>query len=421
MPEKTAREEVEFAAWVGIDWAQEAHEVRLQACGSDRVESLTLAQDPEAIRQWARQLGRRFGGRPVAVCLETPRGALMHALMGYDFLHFYPVNPRSFSRFREAFRVSGAKDDPGDADLLLELVRKHPKRLHRWEPADPLTRSLQLLTPLRRSLVDERKGCVQKLTSLLRSYFPQALRWAPPLHSPAACALLRRWPSLQKLQKASLDQLRGFDERHKGRRAQGLQERFEEIALAQPLTQDPALLLAGPLQARLLAEQIQALSRAIERVEKHIRRLFKKHPDSEIFSSFPGAGDALAPRLAAAFGTDRSRFATAQDIQKLSGIAPVTRKSGNTYKVCRRLACCKFQLQTQQEFAGCSIPKSRWAKAFYQQQLKSGKSHNEAVRALAFRWQRIQFACWKNRVPYSEERYYQALKKRNSPLVQFLQ
>ena len=41
---------------------------------------------------------------------------------------------------------------------------------------------------------------------------------------------------------------------------------------------------------------------------------------------------------------------------------------------------------------------------------------HEAVRALAFKWIRIVFRCWQNRVAYDENRYLAALVKRGSPL-----
>ena len=49
-----------------------------------------------------------------------------------------------------------------------------------------------------------------------------------------------------------------------------------------------------------------------------------------------------------------------------------------------------------------------------------GKSHQAAVRALAFKWIRIMFRCWKTRTPYSEERYLESLRRRNAPLLAFL-
>ena len=44
--------------------------------------------------------------------------------------------------------------------------------------------------------------------------------------------------------------------------------------------------------------------------------------------SLPGAGPALAPRLLAAFDSQRARYGGAQEVQAYSGIAPVIERSG---------------------------------------------------------------------------------------------
>ena len=125
----------------------------------------------------------------------------------------------------------------------------------------------------------------------------------------------------------------------------------------------------------------------------------------------------MAPRLLAAFGSQRERYQDAGEVQTLSGIAPVIESSGKVRWVHFRFACPKFIRQTFHEFAGHSIAKSEWARAYYQLQLRRGKKHHAAVRALAFKWIRILFRCWKDRVAYDERIYLAALAKRNSPLL----
>jgi hypothetical protein len=66
----------EFVAFVGIDWADTSHAVCLQVAGSDIRESSVLAHTPEAISAWACMLRHRFGGQPIAVCLELTKGPL---------------------------------------------------------------------------------------------------------------------------------------------------------------------------------------------------------------------------------------------------------------------------------------------------------------------------------------------------------
>jgi len=145
--------------------------------------------------------------------------------------------------------------------------------------------------------------------------------------------------------------------------------------------------------------------------------VFAAHADHDVFTSFPGAGDVTAPRLAAAFGTDRSRWDSAAELQAHSGIAPVTERSGKSVWVHHRLACPKFVKQTFHEFADQSIRFSRWARAYYDQQRARGNDHHAALRALAYKWIRVLFRCWKERRPYDEDTYIDALRRRGSPLA----
>jgi Transposase IS116/IS110/IS902 family len=133
--------------------------------------------------------------------------------------------------------------------------------------------------------------------------------------------------------------------------------------------------------------------------------------------SLPGSQYKKAPRLVAALGSQRDRYASATEVQKYSGIAPVTERSGKKKWVHFPWACSKFLRQSFHEWAGHSIAQSVWARAYYQQQRERGKEHHAAVRALAFKWIRIVFRCWQDRVAYDETRYLAALAKRGSHLT----
>jgi transposase len=411
------KDNVEIAAFVSLDWADQEHAGALQEAGSDQRHHFTLDQTPEALQGWVQSLRNRFGGKPVAVAVEQKRGALIYALMHVDFLHLYPVNPITVAKMREAFYPSGAKDDPGDADLLLDIVLSHRHRLRVWTPDDVLTRSIQLLTEDRRHVVDERTALTNQLTAALKVHFPQGLDWFGDLHTERACAFLQRWPTLQQLKQASRSSIRKFYKARGYRGDDRLEQLLANIQEAQPLTQDTAVLLSCSMKVSTLVQQIPLLTEAIRRYDEKIAALFAQHDDSTLFGSFPGAGPALAPRLLAAFGSNRGRFEYAAEMQQLAGIAPVTEKSGQGIWIHWRLACSRFLRQTFHEFAGCSILQSNWARAFYDLLRQRGKSHHAALRALAFKWIRIIFRCWKNRTPYDEAVYSNSLKTRRSPVA----
>jgi len=171
------------------------------------------------------------------------------------------------------------------------------------------------------------------------------------------------------------------------------------------------------MTTKLYARLLLTLNEAVSEYDKKISDRLSKHPDSHIFTSLPGAGDILAPRLLSVFGTDRDKFDSSDDVQKYSGVAPIIRQSGQMKITSFRYACPKYIRQSFVEFAGHSTEYSMWAKAFYQMQRDKGKSYQSAVRALAFRWIRIIYKCWKDNKPYDELTYLKSLQKRRSPII----
>lgn len=406
-----------LAAAIGIDWAADHHDIALQAIGTSTIEEYRLEHTPEAIARWLAGLAHRFGHRPIGIAIETSRGPLVHALLEAPFVVLYPVNPRSLRRFREAFSPNGAKDDAPDARLLLELLMKHRDQLLAWQPDDAATRALQRLVEQRRAAVGLRTQLTQQLQAVLKEYFPQALDWAGvDLASPMACRFLQQWPTLDALQRARPATVRRFYHAEGCRRATRIETRLAEIRTATPLTGDDAVITSSVLYVQLLVEQLLALGPSLARLDAAIAERFAAHADAAIFASLPGAGDALAPRLLVAFGTDRRRFPSAADMQTHSGIAPITVRSGRQCQVRWRWATSTFLRQTFHEFAQHSVRHCEWARAFYRQQRQRGKTHQAAVRALAFKWIRILWRCWQDHTPYDGARYEGALRLRHSPL-----
>jgi Transposase IS116/IS110/IS902 family len=77
--------------------------------------------------------------------------------------------------------------------------------------------------------------------------------------------------------------------------------------------------------------------------------------------------------LLLAFGEDRTRYQSAQDLLQYAGIAPVTERSGEKCWVHWRWGAPRFLRQTFIEWANESRKASVWAKAFYQAQKQAGK------------------------------------------------
>lgn len=410
-----------YCAFIGIDWADKSHDVCIQVKGSDEFEHTTVEHCPEKLVTWILDLAERFNYQPIAIAIETSKGPLINFLSAYPFVTLFQVNPLSLSHYRKTFRVSSAKDDIDDGELLCELVSTCLHRLRVIQDHDPQTKELDILCRQRRHIVDERKRTGNQLTAHLKQYYPLALKIAgDEIHSKIACNFLLRFPALQDIQAASDKTIVDFYKEHNCHRKDIINKRIKLIHAAQPLTTDKVIIETSAMTTNLYTRLLLIHNEAVSEHDKKISVRLSKHPDGHIFKSFPGAGDVLAPRILSIFGTDRDKFAHSDDVQKNTGVAPIIRQSGQMKTTSFRYACPKYDRQSLIEFAGCSIEYSMWAKAFYQIQRDKGKSYQNAVRALAFRWIRIIYKCWKDHKPYDELAYLKSLQKRRSPIIKQL-
>ncbi|WP_429354212.1 IS110 family transposase [Paraburkholderia sp. 32] len=406
----------QFAAYVGIDWADTKHDICLQAADDTRREFSCVPHQVACIDEWAKGLHQRFDGM-IAVALELARGPIVSALQKYDFLVLFPINPSTLAKYREAFKPSRAKDDPTDAELALDLLLRHPERFAPLRPQSAGMRCLTSLIEQRREMVGDKTRFTNRLCNTLKQYYPQALEWFAHIDTVLFCDFIARWPTLSSVKRAHRSTLEAFFHAHNCRRPRVIEMRLESIRSAIPLTEDPGILSPCRLHALALVAQLRTALAGIDVFDREIATVARTLPDFALFECLPGAGPHLTPRLLAAFGEQRERFRHAAELQKYSGIAPVTERSGKKCWVHWRWQCPTFLRQTFVEWAGQTINKSFWAGAYYRQQRAKGSSYQSAVRALAFKWIRILYRCWQTRTLYDESVYLNALRKRGSPLL----
>jgi transposase len=403
---------------IGLDRSDRKADLHLIQTATGQTQTDTVASSPEALRQWLLDLRQRQPEAMVALCLEEPAGHLIPFLETYAWITLYPINPISLKKYRETFVTSRAKDDTKDARYLAELLLTHSHKLKAWRPQDSQTRLLQQLVAHRRAVVDERTALTNRLQGLLKQYFPQALELCgEDLWRPLATAFLLKWPTLMAFQKVKPAALKQFYYLHGSRSTPLIEARLKLLETAVPVSDEPALNQSFALRIQLICRQLQDVVQTIKAFDHQIDQVFANHPDRPLFASFPGAGPVLAPRLLASLGADRDRFASAASLQRYTGVAPVTKQSGQSRYVHRRYLCPLFERQSFHEYAKESILWCRWAAAYYLDQRCKGKFHHTAVRALAFKWQRIIWRCWMSRTPYQDKLYEAALRKNGSPLV----
>ena len=318
----------EFAAFIGLDWADTKHDICLQVAGSDKRDYQVLKHRPEDIEAWSIDLLNRFQGQPIAIALELNKGPIVEALRKYNGFVLFHINPMMLAKYRQAFTPSQAKDDPSDAELQLELLIRHRDKLKPLVPQSPEMRALAQLVEHRRRLVADRVRITNRLTSTLKTYFPQVLQWISNKDTILFCDFLSQWPTLKSAQLARRSTLERFFRQHHVNGDQRLQERLDAIKSAVPLTTDEGVITPNMLMVQALIAQLRVILEAIAGFDQAIAERAQSHPDYALFDSLPGAGPALAPRLLVAFGEQRERYGSAQEMQKYAGIAPVLERSG---------------------------------------------------------------------------------------------
>jgi transposase len=406
----------QFTAVIGIDWADKKHDICVQDMATGKRRASQVRHRAEDLDEWARSLQRRFGGT-IAVAVELSKGPIINVLQKYDFFVIFPIDPSKLANHRKTFTTSGAKDDPTDAEFALDLLSKHTEHFKPLSPQSVEMRTLLTLVEQRRQLMNDRVRITNRLRNALKQYYPQPLEWFDHIDTVLFCDFIRRWPSLPQVKRARRATLEKFFREHNMNRKPLLERRIDAIKSAMPLTTDAAVIMPHRLRVQTLAAQLEVVLESIKQYDTEIASLAPQHPDYELFDPLPGAGPVFTPRLMVAFGEQRERFNSAAEVQKYGGIAPVTKRSGQSTWIHWRWQCSTFLRQTFVEWAAQTINKSYWAGLYYHQQRARGCSHQAAVRALAFKWIRILYRCWKTRTPYDEARHLKALQERGSPLL----
>lgn len=408
--------QLEFALLVGIDWASNKHE----ACVIDptgKVHSRDqLEQSTESIDAWVNDLLAKADGKPIAIALEQTKGALIYALMHREDVYLFPINPQQLASYRKSFSNTNAKDDVWEAFLIARFLFERRRELRMWAPDDEPTRLVSQLAEARRATVDERTRLGLQLLDLLRSYHLAVLRITSNklYESEALLAVISKWPDPAELKRVHPKTLTAVLKEHGSRH--NVEELVNKLRSAPLHCRDKPINHVSSLKAETLAKQIQLLNKAIRQYDEELKQAVERHPDYGLFAPIRGAGAALIPRLIAALGSDRDRFASSEEFANYSGTTPVCQQSGKMRHVTRRRACNKFLKQTFHELAASTIRWTPWAKAYYQLNKQRGLKHHAILRKLARCWIRILWRVWISRIPYDDARYQAVLLNKHKEL-----
>ncbi len=385
--------------FVGVDWADTHHDVLVIDEASRQVGSCHVAHSVEGLRQLQDFLLSICGPErkeEMACIIESTHGLLIAALLEAGF-PVYPVNPQTVDRRRSA---SGAKTDQIDAYLLAKHGRAEVADLRRWEPDSSLVQERKALTRDQDRLIQSQTRLVNQLTACLKAYYPVVLTFFSKLHQRSTLLFLQTYPTPEVALAASQQQIALVLKNAGHPTAEPVAAKIFQTLHQPHLMADAITTRTKARLMQVLIKQLLPLLEEIAAYDKEIARLFLRHEDKQVFSSLPRAGKRLAPRLLAEIGDDRERYAHTASLQALAGTAPVPYASGTYSKPHRRYACIKPLRNALQQLAWQSTQSEAWAQDYYRRKRKEGKSHSEALRALANLWVRIIFAIWNKKERY---------------------
>ena len=395
---------------VGLDWAEQFHDVALGVPGKGVMEEFRIEHSPAGVaRLVARCLALEPDPAEVRVVVETRHGLLVEALLDAGFT-VLPVNPDLVARRRGPAKK---KDDAADARICCLLALDQFAELRRLIPHGELGAELRSIArdDDRASRDERRLG--NRLRADLIAVFPAAIDIADgDLGAPVFLRLLERWPSAQELASAARDEIAAFARAARHGWPDRFADRVVAAVAAQHLTVRPELAHAKAGTIRLTAAQLLLLHQQRRVWQRRMGEILlggarsgrakqPKDPDpgnafpgGETYLSMPGLGDRLAARVAGEIGEHVEQFTTPNALQCYAGAAPVTRRSGRSeFVVARRLAYNRYLGNAVQQWAFCSLQQSAWARAYYDAKVAAGKTHNAALRALGNRWLEILWHC----------------------------
>lgn len=409
----------DYSVYVGIDRSDAWLDLTVAGRDGGELEQLQLPRSAAKWKHWLLCLHKHHPEGKIAVCFEQPAANLIAFFSEFAFVEVFAINPTTLNAYRKAFVASGAKDDDTDSRWLAKLLRQHHSELRPWRSDDPSTRKLQSLVKQRRWLVNERTRLNNQLLEHLKSYQPEILDLlGDDVYSRLSINFLRRWPNFADVQAASDEVIIDFYRHHRCVRKSALERRIKHVRESASLTTDPAILGPAQMKTEFFLKQFEVLRESLEALDQEIMACMATNADAPVFNSLPGAGPVYAARLLSAFGSDRQKWEHVDDLLNFSGIAPITQRSGKSKVVRRRIACPTFIKQSFHEYAAQSIRHCRWARAYYQRMKEKGKKHHHCVRALAYKWIRIIYACWQSNTTYDDSKYMQTLQIKNHQLYE---
>ena len=383
--------------FVGLDWAAMQHRVCLLDAEGKCVAERDVRHGGAELLELCTWLVKRTGAQPaeIAVAIETPRGPVVEALLERG-LQVFSINPKHLDRFRDRFSVAGAKDDSRDAYVLGCSLRTDRHAFRRLASDDPLIIELREWSRIYDELKQEQNRLVNRLRAQLWRYYPQANELSDDVAAEWFLDVWQQVPTPAQAARAREKTIAAILKKHRIRRLDAAE--VLRVLRKQPLAVAPGTTEAATAHIRTIAARLRLINQQIKQAERRLDELCAaieaaaettpgqicEQRDVAILRSCPGLGRiTIATLLAEAWQPLRERDYHA--LRVLSGVAPVTRRSGRSCIVVRRHACNGRLQNAVYHWARVAIQHDPISRQRYAELRRRGHSHARALRGVADR------------------------------------
>jgi transposase len=387
---------------VGIDVAKETHWAAVKVAGTGKVlASHAVDNGPQAIADLIAEIRAAEADHgPATVGIDILGGiaALAEAMLLADGLRVVHVPGLAVNRARRATRGGEHKSDPKDAAVIADQVRVRDD-LRPVEAAREIDVELRLLAGRRSEIVADQTRRAQRIRDLLVSVFP-GLERVVDVTSKAGLHLLTRYVTPAEIRRAGKARLTSHLNRAgrvRDSTITNLADAATAAAHAQRIAVPGEAVAAGLIRA--LAGEALAGRDQLAAVDKQIAQVLARHPDSALIRSLPGMGATLTAEFLAITG-GVGRFADGDHLAAAAGLAPVLRQSGKVRYLQRPTAGDKALKRVFYQSAFIAIGCDPASKTYYARKRAEGKTHHQAVLALARRRVNVLHAMLRNQTPY---------------------
>lgn len=388
------------AAHVGIDWATTAHQVCVLDADGAVLGERSFPHSGEGLLEladWVRQTAAVDPHR-IAVGIEVPHGPVVEGLMDAGF-RVHALDPKQLDRLRDRFTVAGAKDDRRDAYVLADALRTDARFYRHLEPLHPTVVELREWSRIAQDLAAERNRLANRFRHQLWRYHPHLLELSDDWAKRWILDLWELAPTPSKARRVRTSTLAAFLRRARVRRwtPEALQEQLRRptLVVADGVTEAcVAQCRLTVARLRMVIDQLKEAHRRLEVLSDDVAALpgfegqgegpARRHSAPEILRSLPGIGPVvLAALLSEAHDAIARRDAAA--LRGLSGVAPVTRRSGKQTLVLMRTACPRQLRTAVHHWARVAAMRDPHSRHRYAALRARGHSHARALRSIGSR------------------------------------